>query len=67
MLHATVLTYCERVLLDSLFLMRIPGINDVKTVKPTVTKNAIVGTLLSKYATLESIMLKRTIIKVDLP
>ena len=47
--------------------MRIPGINDIKKVKPTVTKNAIVGTDLSKYATPESTTLNSTIIKVALP
>ena len=47
--------------------MRIPGINDTKKVKVTVTKNAIVGTDLSRYAIPESTTLKSTIINVALP
>ena len=47
--------------------MRIPGINETKTVKETVTKNAAEGEDLRKYATLERIILKHTIIKVAFP
>ena len=47
--------------------MRIPGTKETKKVKPTVTKNAIVGIDLSEYATPESAILNSTIMKVALP